>query len=225
MRGARYNDPLAFYDSGLYYDAPLGKVIMARIAKNASRLNAAELAAKIQASLTAITDNATTFTGAAALLTTGNTVVGDLTTADTTVNTLDIQLAQAREVRDMRTIDARDFYDELVRYVDNIAKGDASIILLAAMDVALPPGPPPIMTKVEEVTFLPGGNEQSGVASWKAVYGSRYYDVETTTNPNDAALWKPYDSTSTVGMSLTNLTSGQKLWVRVRAVNSVDKGP
>lgn len=108
---------------------------------------------------------------------------------------------------------------------DYIAKGDASIILLAAMDVALPPGPPPIMTKVEGVTFLPGGNEQSGVANWKAVSGSRYYDVETSTNPNDASLWKSYDSTSTVGMSLTNLTSGQKLWVRVRAVNSVDKGP
>ncbi len=109
--------------------------------------------------------------------------------------------------------------------MDNIAKGDASIILLAAMDVALPPGPPPPMTKVAGVTFAAGGDEQSGAADWESVYGARYYDVETSTNPNDPALWKEYDSTPTVGLELTDLTSGQKLWVRVRAVNSVEKGP
>lgn len=57
------------------------------------------------------------------------------------------------------------------------------------------------------------------------MYGARYYDVETSTNPNDAALWKAYDSTPTVGLKLAGLTSGQKLWVRVRGVNSMEKGP
>jgi hypothetical protein len=227
MRGALYDDPSAFYDSDIYYDAPLGKVQMAKskIAKNSSKLNAAQLVPKIQVSLTAVADNATTFTGAATLLTTGNTVVTDLTDADVLVASLEVQLAQAREVRDMKRGVALDFYDELVRYVDNIAKGDASIILLAAMDVALPPGPPPPMTKVEGLTFVPGGNEQTGEADWKTVSGARFYDVETSTNPNDSTLWKAYDSSSVIGLKLTDLTSGQKLWVRVRAVNSVEKGP
>ena len=226
MRGARYGDWFAFYDSDVYYDAPLGKISMpkAKIAKNSSKLNAAQLAPKIQGSLTAVAANASTFTGATTLLATGNTVVSELTASDTAVVAADVQAAQAREVRDMKLDEAQDYYDELVRYVDNIAKGDASIILLAAMDVALPPGPAPAMTKVESVTFVLGGDEQSGAADWNSVFGARYYDVETSTNPNDSTLWKSYDSTSKVGMKLTGLTSGQKLWVRVRACNSVDKG-
>lgn len=57
------------------------------------------------------------------------------------------------------------------------------------------------------------------------MYGARFYELEVSTNPNDLALWKPRGNTSTVGLQFMGLTSGQKLWVRVRAVNSVDQGP
>ncbi len=87
----------------------------AKIAKNTSKLNSAQLASKIQGSLTAVADNAATFTGATTLLATGNTVVTELTDADTQVAALEMQLAQAREVRDMKRVAALDFYDEFVR--------------------------------------------------------------------------------------------------------------
>src|SRR5689334_17289263 len=95
----------------------------ARIARNASKLNAAQLAPKIQISLTAVGHNATTFTGAAALLATGNTAVTELNEADTAVTALETQLALARETRDAKRLVALDFYDDFVRYVDGIAKG------------------------------------------------------------------------------------------------------
>jgi len=186
---------------------------------------ATDFAAKIQVSLTAVADNASTFTGATTLLTTGAAVAAGLLDADAQINWLLAQLAQAREVRAMKFDEANDFYEEFVRYVDNIAKGDASLILLAGMDVALPPGPPPTMTKVLSHVLDPGGTEGSAKAGWKAVYGARYYDVQISTNPNDPASWTDYESTATVRLTLTGLTSGQKIWTRVRAANTVGHGP
>lgn len=197
----------------------------AKVAKKTAKLNAVQLVPKVQISLTAVAAHPTTFTGATALLAAGNTAVTELSDADTQVAALEQQAAQAREVRDMKRVAALEFYDEFATYVNNIANGDASIILLAAMDVALPPGPAPAMTQVLELIFVSGTDEQTADSFWRAVYGARFYEMQISTNPNDAALWKTLTSTSTVGLQLTGLTSGQKAWVRVRAVNSVDKGP
>ena len=198
---------------------------MSKIAKNAAKLNAVQLKGKVQVSLTAIAASAIPFAGAAALLTLGNTKMGELDASDALVATLISQLAQARVARDMKRQEVLDYYDDLVRYVDGIAKGEASIILLAGMDVAAPPGPAQPMPQVQDNRVVTGEIEQTLLNSWKSEGGARYYDVQITANPNDPASWVAYDSPVPASLVLEGLPSGQKRWTRVRAVNSVGKGP
>jgi|ERR1043166_5869634 hypothetical protein len=226
MIGALFDDD-SFYDDEFFYDAPLPKKgIMARIAMNISRLNAADLAARLQVSLTAIAADATTFTGATALLTLGNTKRTALSDADALVESLIMQLAQAREARNQALTDTADYIEhDLVVYVNGIAKGDANIILAAGLEVAQTPGRSPAMGKVSGVTLRAGEDDGGAVADWETMFRSRSYEVQVTSNPNDASLWATYDIVTTVGLALSGLPSGQKRWVRVRAINSVNKGP
>lgn len=227
MNGA-IADGDSFYDGEFYYDAPVGpkKGHMARIVKNTARLNAPQFAAKLQVSLTAIAATPATFTGATAVLATGTTRKAALLTADALIDSLKGQLTLAREGRDQALLDADEYYEkELMSYVAGIAKGSASIILLAGMDVAQPQTPPPTMTKVLNVTLTAGESDQTAFADWKSQGGAYYYELQLSANPNDAATWVTYDSPTSVGLTLAGLPSGQKRWVRVRAVNPMNKGP
>jgi hypothetical protein len=230
MNGA-IADGDSFYDGEFYYDAPIGpkKGHMARIVKNTSKLNATQLAGKLQVSLTAVAATPATFTGATAVLATGATKRTALLTADALIDSLKGQLTLARESRDQAIFDADEYYEkELMSYVWGIAKGSASIILLAGMDVAQPQTPPPTMTKVLNVTLTAGESDQTAFADWKSEGGAYYYDVQVSANPNDAASWVNYDhpmGITSVGLTLVGLPSGQKRWVRVRAVNPTNKGP
>jgi 2-methylaconitate cis-trans-isomerase PrpF len=70
---------------------------MAKIAKNTNKLNPVQLQGKLDVSLTAVEAEPTTFTGAAALLTTGEERSDELEAANQKVANLTAQLAQARE--------------------------------------------------------------------------------------------------------------------------------
>jgi len=84
------------------------------------------------------------------------------------------------------------YYDDLVRYVDGVAKGGENIILLAAMDVTAPPGPAQPMSKVQNNRVMAGEFEQSLLGYWDSEAGARYYDVQITSNPSDPANWTDY---------------------------------
>jgi hypothetical protein len=198
---------------------------MAKIAKNAAKLNAVQLGGKVQVSLTAIAAHATPFTGAATLLATGETQVDELDASHALVLWLIAQLAQARQAREIKRKEVLEYYDDLVRFVDGIAKGDANLILLAGMDVAAPPGPAQPMPKILDHRLVAGETEQTLLGSWPSEAGSRYYDVQVSSNPTDPASWVDYDSPVTASIVLEGQPSGQKRWTRVRAVNSVGKGP
>ena len=226
MIGALADDN-SFYDEEFHYDAPPGpgKVHMSRIVMNISKLNATQLAGKLQLSFTAIAEDAVTFTGATAMLTLGNTTRQDLVDGQALVDSLAAQLAQAREARDQALATAADFYEHhLVVYVNGIAKGDASIILAAGLEVAQPPGPSPAMGKVENVKLTSGGNDGTAFANWDPMYRSRSYEVQLTSDPNNPALWTTYDIVTAAGLGFGGLPSGQKRWVRVRAIGHINKG-
>jgi hypothetical protein len=198
---------------------------MSRIAKNTAKLNAAQLGNKLQLSLTAIAANPAPFTGATAVLALGQTKYDALIASDTLVATLKMQMAQAREARRQAIADTIKYYEEsLMHYVNGIAMGEASIILLAAMDVVGVPTPPPTMLKVEGVTLDAGEADGSAFADWDAEGGARWYELETSPDPMSPASWVAYKNVATVGLLLTGLPSLQKRWVRVRAVNSVNAG-
>lgn len=226
MSGAVADDN-SFYDEELYYDEPVGpgKGPMSRIILNISKLNAAQLGNKLQVSFSAIEADATTFTGATSMLTLGNTTRTTLLDGQALVDSLGVQQAQAREARDQALAEAMSFYEHhLVTYVKGIAMGDASIILAAGLEVAQPPGPSPAMGKVENVTLTAGGNDGTGFADWDPMYRCRTYEVQLTTDPTNPALWVTYDTPTSTGLALSGLPSGQKRWVRVRAIGYANKG-
>ena len=228
MIGAEYDDD-AFYDEEFYYDAPLpkkGNNTMARIAMKTSRLVPTVLATKFLTSLTAIAADPTTFTGATALLTLGNTKHTALTDADALVASLLVQLAQAREARTQTAQDVNAFYsDDLAGYVMTIAKGNPDIILAAGMNVALPRTPSPAMTQVLNVKLLAGLDEGTALLKWDPMFRSRTYEVQLSSDITNPALWKTLDIITEPTLELHGRTSGQKCWARVRAINNVNKGP
>jgi hypothetical protein len=93
------------------------------------------------------------------------------------------------------------------------------------MDLMQPPGPSPAMTKVEGVTLTAVGDDGKVFADWKPMFRSRSYEVQLSSNASDPALWATHEITAKVGVEFTGLPSGQKRWVRVRAINNVNKGP
>jgi hypothetical protein len=199
---------------------------MARIALNISKLSAPLLAAKLQVSLTAIAADPTTFTGATALLTLGDTKHQALVDSDALVESLKMQLAQARWARELAYDDVASFFsNDLAGYVATIAKGEEEIILAAGLDVAQPRGASPAMTKVLGVVLIAGVDDGTGTVEWDPMYRSRTYEVQLSSNPTDPALWATVDIVTEPQLVLSGLPSGQKRWARVRAINNVNKGP
>lgn len=227
MNGAEYDDD-AFFDAEFYYDAsrPRKGHIMARIAMKTAKLTPTAMAARLLVSLTAIAENSSIFTGATAILALGNTKHTTLVDAEALVASLLVQLAEAREARDLAEADAVSFYgDELATYVSNIAKGSAEVILAAGMDVVQSRGPSPAMTQVQNVKLLAGLDEGTAQVKWDPMYRSRSYEVQLSTNVSNPALWETLDVITETTLNLTGQTSGQKRWARVRAINNVNKGP
>jgi hypothetical protein len=227
MNGALYDDD-AFYDGEFYYDAPLPKKgnIMARIAMKTGRLTPTAMAARLLVSLTAIAENSSIFTGATAVLALGNTKHTTLVNADALVASLLVQLAEAREARDLAETAAVNFYgNELATYVSNIAKGSAEIIIAAGMDVVQARGPSPAMTQVLNVKLTAGLDEGTAQLKWDTIFRSRSYEVQLSTNINSPTAWEVRDIITEPALDLSGLTSGQKCWARVRAINNVNKGP
>jgi hypothetical protein len=199
---------------------------MARIALNISKLSPLQLAAKLQVSLTAIAADTTTFTGATALLALGNTKYQTLADSDGLVESLKMQLAQARWARQQAYDDvATLFSNDLAGYVATIAKGEEDTILAAGLDVAQPRGASPAMTKVLGVVLFAGVDDGTGTVEWEPMYRSRTYEVQLSSNPTDPALWETVDIVTDPQLQLAGLPSGQKRWARVRAINNVNKGP
>ena len=71
-----------------------------------------------------------------------------------------------------------------------------------------------------------GDNDGELDASWDPVSGARVYEIQTSVNPLDATLWKPYGVPQTrSSLAITGLPSGQRMWVRVRAIGTSDTAP
>jgi hypothetical protein len=226
MEGA-IADGDAFYDEDFYYDAPEPrKGNMLDITLNIARLNAAQLAGKLELNLQAITADPTTFTGATTLLTEGNQVEAELVAADAAVELLVTQTAEARALRDQKYQSAVDFYvAELVPYVLGIAKGDEAVVIAAGLQPARPRGPSPAMTQVLNVRLTAGIDDGTANAVWDPMYRSRTYEVQLSSDPMQPNNWVTHDLVTTTSLTLTGQPSGQKRWLRVRAINNVNKGP
>jgi len=125
--------------------------------------------------------------------------------------------------RDAALAALRAGFSQLGDYVQNASAGDAVKIESAGMSVRSA-GTPTSMTQVADLALTAGDSPGSVDAMWKPVAGARSYECQVNSaDPNVEANWSFKQSTSKSSVTLIGLTSGAKLWVRVRAIGTNDQ--
>jgi hypothetical protein len=218
-----FYDSTATYDSGLLYDDPSSpqptRRKMARIKLGLSKLGPDDLVAFANTIKTAMTGNANfttpnpTLASVATLITTAQTKIAAYNTAKAAADT-------ALSDRDASLVALRAAITQEGDYVQNITNGDATKIESAGMSVrddATPIGTP---TQVLNLVVTAGDNDGSLDASWDPVRGAASYEIQTSVDPVSGTSWTFKQSATKSSSNVAGLTSGTKMWVRVRAVGS-----
>ena len=117
------------------------------------------------------------------------------------------------------------FRSTLLTYVKNIANGDATIILSAALFIKKLPGKPHRPQAVQNLLAFANNREGSIKLSWKKLPTARVYKIYIS-NAATPFEWKEF-SGNIVTRSKTvieNLPAGQVKWFMIVAVNAAGEG-
>jgi hypothetical protein len=217
---ARYDDPAAPYDSGLLYDAPDGpqtqRKRMAKIKLGLTRLSPDDVVSLANQIKTAMTGNAN-FTTPNPTLASLGTLITAATTKVAAQKAAQMAAKQATDDRDVAIDSLIASLTSLADYVANVSGGDAVKIESAGMSVKAAAAPVGPLDTVQNLSVTAGDTEGRLDLQWDPVRGTKNYQVQSSTDPNVPANWRLVDSCSGSKLSLTGLTSGDKLWFRVRA--------
>ena len=86
-----------------------------------------------------------------------------------------------------------------------------------------PAGPP---GQIHNVSVTAGDNNGSSDVHWDPDQSAKTYEVQTSPDPFTDISWVHRESVTQSSVTLTGLTSGTRIWVRVRAIGSKSqKGP
>lgn len=116
-------------------------------------------------------------------------------------------------------------FDELGNGVDDIAKGDKTIIDLSGMDSFLPGKAADIgqLPQVEALDINEGANPGEIDLAWDALNGANSYLVEVSIdNPNN---WAFAGTSTKSSFTADGLVSGTTYWFRVAGVGAAGQGP
>jgi hypothetical protein len=215
-----YDTPGLTYDSGLFYDdvaAPqLNKNRMAKVKLSLARLSPDELLSLANQIKTALTGNANfptpnpALTALATLITTATTKVAAQKAAQ-------LAATQATADRDAALLALMQCLTSLGSYVENTSGGDRVKIESAGMPVKAAAAPVGPLDQVMNVSITAGDSEGRLDLQWDPVRGAKNYEIQMSTDPNVTTGWSLVDTSSASKLTLTGLTSGQKIWLRVRA--------
>jgi hypothetical protein len=208
------------YDSGVLFDAPdlpqVERKHMAKVKLGLFGLSPDDVVSLANQIKTAMTGNAN--------FTTPNPSLATLGTAITTAtNKVAAQKAaqqaakQATDDRDAAIAALIALLTSLASYVENITVGDSVKIESAGMSVKATPAPVGPLGQVQNLSISAGDEAGRLDLQWDPTHGNKGYEIQMTTDPNVAASWQLVASCSASRWSLEALTSGAKIWVRVRA--------
>lgn len=192
---------------------------MAKVKLGLSRLSPDEVVSLANTIKTAMTGNANfttpnpTLTAIGTLITTAQTKIAGYNTANAAAET-------ALADRDTAVAALRAGLSQEGDYVQNVTNGDKTKIESAGMSVrddATPVGAP---TQVLNLVVTAGDNDGTLDASWDPVRGAASYEIQTSLDPVSGTSWTFKQSASKSSATAAGLTSGTKMWVRVRAIGS-----
>jgi hypothetical protein len=134
-------------------------------------------------------------------------------------------LVNLKQVRDDKTDLLRVEVTAVGAALSGKAKGEAAILTLSGLPLAATPGAPLPAGPISNFTVTAGDMDGSLDWSWDPEPGSKTYELQiTSTDPVTGPYVtkaQPTGSSATV----SGLTSGQRVWGRVRGIGSDGEGP
>ena len=215
------------YDSGIFYDAAPPPQPPRRMAKIKVKLNLdtksdANLLTFAQQHQTAMTGNAnftTPLPSAAnftAALTPYQTALANFNSAQAAAKLATTVKDTARAALETM-LTARGNYVELTA---SSAVDPVAVVESAAFGVKSSGGATTVPDMVANLSITSGDNAGELDLQWDPAKGAKTYDIELSPDPVTATSWVAQPSVSKSKAVVLGLTSGAKMWTRVRAVGA-----
>lgn len=221
----RYDDPNVRYDSGIYYQdssAPAQNGSnMAKVKLNSGTLTPDEKVVQGNTIKTAMTGNADFPTPNPSLAAFG-TVINTLATKQANYLSLVEQTKAALEERNTAVTDYDASARQLATYAENVTNGDAAKLHRGGFETRNASQPIGPLGEVLGLVLKTGLHDGELKARWKPLRGAKSYEVQISADPFGPTTWRSVEPSPKSYCTLTGLTSGTKIWVRVRGIG---KGP
>jgi hypothetical protein len=189
---------------------------MAKPRLNLDRLNPDEVVGLGNMVKTAMTGNAT-YPSPNPTLTALGTLITTATNKIAAFNTIKAAMKTALEDRDVAVEALKAGLRSEASHVENVSNGDAVKIQSAGMSVRAAGAAIGPLGQVQNLSITAGDSEGRLDLQWDPVHGVKNYEIQCSTDPNVPANWKLVDTSGASHLSIEGLTSGAKLWYRVRA--------
>jgi hypothetical protein len=222
-----YDDPsgLVRYDSSYFYDGfvpPYNIKPMAQIKLNLFGLTIAEIIQLGKNVHTALTGNGNVSTPNPTLiqLETLNTNAED---ANDAYEAGKDTVAALKAARDTAVVALMNGLRTEAHTVEVQTGGDPAKIITTGFSIKSSGSPVGLPTQVLDLKVTASDMDGTLKASWKKVRGASSYQIQTS--PDPIATWTPKISVTKTRAEVNSLTSGDRIWVRVRAVGTSGEGP
>ena len=224
---AHYDDPASVYDGAVYYDSPdpaltYGK-IMAKVKMDLFSLTDAKLILKAKDVKTKLTGNVNFTTTTPSLADFGALI----TTADAALAASDAATATAKEktLEKNNALDAlRKCFGLLGTNIESLSGGAADKILSAGLDTRAPKTPAGVPAPVGNLAITAGDSAGELDLTWDPVPGTKSYEAQLCPASEFATGIITLKSVTESKAVAENLTSGARMWARVRATNAAGTG-
>lgn len=223
---ANYDDPSVRYDNGLFYDdaqpAPERKIRMALIKLNLSNMNAPEVIQFGKNVHTGLTGNANVPTPnptVAAL----QTLITAAENANDAYEAEKATLASKKSARDAAALALANGLRTEAYTVEVATGGDAAKIITTGFEVKSNGAPIGVPVQVTNLSVKASDMEGNLKANWKKVRGADAYEIQSSLDT--PTTWVPKGSVTKTRAQVNSFTSGQRIWLRVRALGTAGEGP
>jgi hypothetical protein len=190
---------------------------MAKVKLALSKLTPDELVGLANQIKTAMTGNAN-FTTPNPTLASVGTAITTATTKIAAQKAAVLAASQATGDRDAALDALKVLLTSLASYVQNTTGGDAVKIQSAGMSVKADVAPIGALAQAQNLALTAGDNDGELDASWDPVRGAKSYQVQTSPDPITGTSWHDVAPVSKSRKTLPGLNSGDRVWVRVRAI-------
>jgi hypothetical protein len=223
---------MAFYDSGVTYDSGLKydeavpittRTRMAKIKLNLKDKSDSELVTFTQQHITALTGNATFATPLPATTAFQTTFAAFQTALGACVNAQQAA-KQATTQKENARIALEAALNQRGNYVELTAAGDVAKIQSAGFDVKGSGAPAGVPGTVMNLFITSGDNAGELDLQWDPLTGAKTYEVQLSPDPVTNASWNGHQSVTKSRTAVTGLTTGVRMWARVRAVAAAGPG-